>query len=649
MPIKQPQKPSFLFKPVLALYRYYAERFAPQWLVLAFDLLVVFVFFYVAFSIRLNFDMADFDLLAETPQALFVTVVYALSFYRFRSYSGIVRHTGLNDAFRVFQATGMAFLLLMLAGAVFRLANVGLPWTTSFAVYLIHFLLTYFVLIGTRIVVKTAFSKVLRAGTDKGRRVIIFGAGASGLMARNALVNDPGTIYDIVAFADDNPRKVNKMLEGIPVMFPGKVLNEAFVKRSGADLLIISIQNMNPERRAEVIEQALEQELEVKVVPPLEHWVQGRLSPAQLQKVRIEDLMEREQIIMDGANVQADIRDKVVMVTGAAGSIGAEITKQVLAFGPAKLILLDQAETALYDLQHEINSDNTYRTLAPLAEYIVANVKDPRRMEEVFKQHVPDIVYHAAAYKHVPLMESFPYEALLTNVFGTKTVADLSVRYGTKKFVLVSTDKAVNPSSVMGASKRIAEIYAQSMGNDTTQFITTRFGNVLDSSGSVIPLFRKQIDRGGPVTVTHKEITRFFMMISEACNLVLEAGAMGKGGEIFLFDMGEPVKILDLAHKMIRLSGLEPNKDIIIHETGLRPGEKLYEEVLNIEENTIPTYHPKILHARVRSNDKETVRRQLNELYALIQDGDDFMLVAKMKEMVPEYRSENSVYSRLDD
>ncbi len=640
--------PPFLRKPLKKLYRTYSDRFVPQWLVLAFDLVVIFITFYIAFAVRLNFELERLELHVETPQTFFVTGVYALSFLLFRSYSGIIRHTGLNDAYRIFQATGTAFIITMLFGMITRFSGISLPWTTSYAVYLIHFLLAYFILMGARVVVKTVFAQVMRSRNDKGYRVIIFGAGASGVLARNALVNDPGTIYNMVAFADDNPGKVNKMLEGVPVILPDKALNSDFVKRTGTDLLIISIQNLNPERRAEIIEKALELDLEVKVVPPLDRWVHGQLSSTQLQKVRIEDLMERQRIKLDSTKVAADIREKVVMVTGAAGSIGAEIAKQVLTFGPSKIILLDQAESALYDLQYEINSDNTFRALAPLAEYIVANVKDPRRMEEVFKQHVPDIVYHAAAYKHVPLMESFPYEALLTNVYGTMTVADLSVRYGTKKFVLVSTDKAVNPSSVMGASKRIAEIYTQCLSNNTTQFITTRFGNVLDSSGSVIPLFRKQIDRGGPVTITHKEITRFFMMISEACNLVLEAGAMGKGGEIFLFDMGEPVKIMELANKMIRLSGLEPNKDIIIHETGLRPGEKLYEEVLNIEENTIPTYHPKILHARVRPNDKEAVRRQLDELYALIQIGDDFMLVAKMKEMVPEYRSENSVYSQLD-
>jgi len=640
--------PSFLYKPLQRLYRSFADRFVSPWMILAFDLLVVFITFYAAFAVRLNFEMMRLDVGQETPQAILVTLVYALSFLYFRPFTGIIRHTGLNDAFRVFQATGCGFVFMLLFGAVTRLLGVDLPWTTSFAAYLIHFLLAYFVLMGARVVVKTVFSEVSRSRREKGRRVIIFGAGSSGVLARNALVNDPGTIYDMVAFADDNPGKTNKLLEGAPVLLPDNVLNEEFIRRSRADLLIISIQNLHPRRRAEIIEQALDLDLEVKVVPPLDRWVHGQLSSAQLQQVRIEDLMEREQIVLDSANVAADIRGKMVMVTGAAGSIGGEIARQALSFEPSGLILVDQAESALYDLQYEISSDSLLKEIADRAVYVVANVKDHDRMEQLFRKYKPEIIYHAAAYKHVPLMESFPYEALRTNVFGTKTVADLAVQYETRKFVMVSTDKAVNPTNVMGASKRIAEIYTQSRSNDNTQFITTRFGNVLDSNGSVIPLFRRQIERGGPITITHKEITRFFMMISEACNLVLEAGSMGKGGEIFLFDMGKPVKILDLARKMIQLTGLEPDKDIVIKEIGLRPGEKLYEEVLATEENTLQTYHPKIMLAQVRPYREEEISRQLEDLLELISRGDDFALVRKMKEIVPEYRSENSVYSSLD-
>ncbi len=644
----RPNIPLVVYRPLKSLYQRYADRFVPGWLILFFDLLVIFISFYIAFAIRLNFELYRLDTVLEFPQAIIVTALYALSFLWYRPYSGIIRHTGLNDALRVFQATATAFLVTIFLGAAARLSDVSVPWTISFAVYLIHFLLAYFILMGARVVVKSVFSEVARSYSGKGYRVIIFGAGASGIIARNALVSDPGTIYKLVAFADDNPAKTNKMLEGVPVMLPEKVLNPEFIAGSGADLLIISIQNLNPERRAEIIEQTLELDLEVKVVPPLDRWVHGQLSTSQLQKVKIEDLMEREHIILDSTKVAADIRGKSVVVTGAAGSIGGELAKQVLGFGPKRLILIDNAESALFNLQYEITSNNELAENNHSVEYLVADIRNGYRMENVFKTHSPDIVYHAAAYKHVPLMESFPYEALQTNVFGTKVLADLAIKYRCRKFVLVSTDKAVNPTNVMGASKRIAEIYTQALSNETTQFVTTRFGNVLDSNGSVIPLFRKQIEKGGPVTITHSEITRFFMMISEACSLVLEAGAMGKGGEIFVFDMGKPVRIIDMAKKMIRLSGLVPGRDIIIKETGLRPGEKLYEEVLNKQENTLPTYHPKILHARVALPGRENISRQLDELFRLVQEGNDYSIVGRMKEIVPEYRSENSVYSSLD-
>jgi FlaA1/EpsC-like NDP-sugar epimerase len=351
---------------------------------------------------------------------------------------------------------------------------------------------------------------------------------------------------------------------------------------------------------------------------------------------------------MDSSNVSKYIFGKSVLITGAAGSIGSGLVRQVITYRPAKLILLDQAESALYDIQTEISNSDELNKFSHLAEYVIASVKDKFRMQQIFENYKPDIIFHAAAYKHVPLMENNPYEALLVNVFGTRTLADLAVKHKVKKFVMVSTDKAVNPTNVMGASKRIAEIYTQSLSNGATQFITTRFGNVLDSNGSVVPLFRKQIEKGGPITVTHRDITRYFMTIPEACNLVLEAGAMGNGGEIFVFDMGRPVKIYEMACKMIKLSGLELGKDIEIKEIGLRPGEKLYEELLNNEENTLPTYHPKILRAKVREYDKSIIQKGFDDLTHLIIEANVFELVAKMKEIVPEFVSNNSIYDVLD-
>jgi FlaA1/EpsC-like NDP-sugar epimerase len=402
------------------------------------------------------------------------------------------------------------------------------------------------------------------------------------------------------------------------------------------------------ERRKEIIEKGLEYQLEIKVVPPVNDWINGKLSATQLRRARIEELMERPPIKLGAEHVARELEGRVVLVTGAAGSIGSGIVRQVITYKPQKLILLDQAESVLYDLQFEINNSPELKPYAHLAEYMIGNVRDLPRMEKLFKTFLPEVVFHAAAYKHVPMMEDNPYEAVTVNVLGTRNLADMAVKYGTKKFVMVSTDKAVNPTNVMGASKRLAEIYVQSFEEGPTQFVTTRFGNVLDSNGSVIPLFRKQIEQGGPVTITHRDITRYFMMIPEACSLVLEAGTMSDGREIFVFDMGQPVRIIDLAHRMIQLSGYVPGKDIMIEETGLRPGEKLFEELLSNNENTLPTHHPKILRAKVTIYSRSDVLTYINELEATLATGDNFALVAKMKDIVPEFVSNNSVYEVLD-
>ena len=681
------------------LFRKYAHRHVPRWSVLVFDVLVIFMGFYLAFAIRLNFEPEAMDFHNVGPQAVFTTLVYAVCFLLFGSYSGIIRHTGFHDAYRLFKAMGTGFLLTFGFAVVVRTVNLDVPWTTSFSVLLIHFLVAYFTLMASRVTIKSVYAHIMRSQRKSNRRVVIFGAGQAGMITRNALVNDPLVDYRVVAFADDNPQKVNKRLEGVPVFLPEYALSDAFVKRSAADLLIVSIQQLTPSRKREVIELALEREMEVKVVPPLERWIDGQLSPTQLKDVRIEELMEREPIFLDSTRVAADLHDKVVLITGAAGSIGGGLARQVLPFGPRKLLLLDQAETDLFELQFELRKHPTMIKNPDSVEFIVGNIRDKVRMARLFETHRPEVVYHAAAYKHVPLMEESPYEAMLVNVFGTQVLADLAVRHGCGKFVMISSDKAVNPTSVMGATKRLAEIYTQGLGTaagadsgsdsgsdwgtgqepghtempvdsdlvtgqterpadrnlgaeqgerSPTQFITTRFGNVLDSQGSVIPLFRKQIEGGGPITVTHPDITRYFMLINEACQLVLEAGAMGRGGEILVFDMGQPVRIMDLARKMIRLSGLEPGKDIEIQITGMRPGEKLFEEVLDPGENTMPTHHPKILHARVKSYERADVMRQFEALHALTSQGDETALVAKMKEIISEYKSQNSRFSALD-
>lgn len=633
---------------LISVYNSYSHLFIPRWIVLLFDLTVIFFTFFIAFTIRANFELKEYPIEREIPQAFFVTLVYFISFVLYKSYSGIIRHTGLNDAYRIFQATGSAFLFLLGYGIFIRLMKIEQPWTYSFAVILIHFLLSYFVLMGFRIVVKTVVSQLIRSRSDQRQNVVIYGAGSAGIVTRNALASDPNTLFDIIAYADDNTSKANKLIEGVPVILTEQVLNEDFVSKNEIGLLIIAIQKISIAKRAEVVEKAIELGLEVKIVPPIENWIKGQLSSQQLRVVRIEELLERDPIKLDTKHIAGELLGKVVMVTGAAGSIGSEIVRQVLQYNPDKIILVDQAESALYDLMFEINSSTKLHTVANRAIVQIANINDHFRMKQIFEAFRPHMVYHAAAYKHVPLMEDNPYEAVLVNVFGTKIVADLALEYKAVKFVMISTDKAVNPTNVMGATKRMAEIYTQSLSNGVTQFITTRFGNVLGSNGSVIPLFRKQIENGGPVTLTHKDIIRYFMTIPEACNLVLEAGSMSKGGEIFIFDMGKPVKIYDLAQKMIRLSGLVPEKDIKIIETGLRPGEKLFEELLLNQETTLRTHHPKIMRASVRSYEKTTVEKHIQNLFKLLSENDEFLLVHELKVIVPEYISNNSVFSKLD-
>lgn len=628
----------------------YSNRFLSKWVILIFDSFSTLLMFALATVLRFNFDYSKIDPFELQVQMMFVGLVYLFAYLINQSYTGIIRHTSLQDAFRLLKASFSGVLGLVTVSLLYEYMGKESVYSISRSILIIHFLLTVFLLIGSRFIIKNMFQYAIRAQNFNKKRVMIFGAGASGLLAKNALYQDASNSYQVVAFLDDNPHMSQKSLDGIPIFSPDRALSQDFIEKFKPTQIVIAIHDLALDRKKEITERSLELGLKVKAVPPLDNWINGEFSAGQLRQVQIEELLGRDEIKLDIANVKRIITDKTILVTGAAGSIGSEIVRQVLRFSPYKVILLDQAESALYDLDFEIKTGPLARHYNRI-ECVLANIKDLMRMERVFRVYRPDMVFHAAAYKHVPLMEDNPYEAILGNIFGTKILADLSVEYDVKTFVMVSTDKAVNPTNVMGASKRVAEIYTQALGNEKnqkTQFITTRFGNVLGSNGSVIPIFKKQIENGGPVTITHRDITRYFMTIPEACSLVLEAACMGNGGEIFVFDMGEPVRIYDLARKMIALSGLQLGRDIEIKFTGLRPGEKIFEEVLNQEENTLETHHPKIRRAQVRKYAYGKIGTQLEEISEMILEPDNFDLVRKLKEIVPEYISNNSIYSTLD-
>ena len=616
----------------------------PGWIVLFVDLAIFVVAFFVAeaFALRSIVGLTFKSIVVKFVVTFAITLI---AFLTMKSYKNIIRHMGLNDIWRII------WVCIFPALVCFIVNFVNNKWRVINSDYLLSYravAMLYTILVVLMLLSRFAMLYVYNQYFKRQRssfNVVIYGAGAAGVIANNALKQDLRYEYRVVAFIDDDLSKVNQQLDSVPVIRARDVLNPRFVAKKRVEQLIIAIPTIRLMHKQAITNRALDLGLTVKSVPHISNWINGSFSSAQIRDIRIEDLLGRDPIKIDNINVIREVLDKTVLVTGAAGSIGSEICRQLLQYKPKQIIMLDQAESPLYDLQFELRNNEPYKKYVDSMQFVIANVKDQPRMEEVFETYRPDLVYHAAAYKHVPFMEENPYEAIYVNVFGTKNVADLAIKYGTEKFVMVSTDKAVNPTNVMGATKRMAEIYIQSRSAEGTHFVTTRFGNVLGSNGSVIPLFKKQLAAGGPLTVTHKDIIRYFMTIPEACNLVLEAGAMGQGGDIFVFDMGKPVKIYDLAKKMIQLSGL---KDIEIKEIGLRPGEKLYEELLANKENNIPTYHPKILRAEVRHYNIEDVDREYAELLDIMYTLDDRKIVAKMKGIVPEFVSNNSIYCELD-
>ena len=627
--------------------RKYSNRFLSRWLVLVFDSLIVVFSFSIATLLRMNFQLPEIDFSVFASQLIFVLGLRLLAFLYFQSYAGIIRHTSIEDAILILKAvlTG-TFSAVLISGVIRNTLGFEHVFNLSASILIIDFFICLFWMVILRFFVKSFYESFINQFKPT-IGVLIYGAGYTGMLTKNVFQTDRSTNYKIFGFIDDNESKIGKTIEGIKVYSLPEVLDKFIGSNDGMEV-IMAINNMSAKSKRKISDIFLDRGVVVKALPPVDKWVEGEFAMNQIHNVKIEDLLGREVIQMNNKRIGEEISGKVILVTGAAGSIGSEIVRQLIAYFPAKLVLVDQAESALYDLEYEL-AGKVPTNVQLIVN--VADVSDTRRVSKIFKNHRPDIIFHAAAYKHVPLMENNPYEAIKTNVIGTRILAELAAEVGVEKFVMVSTDKAVNPTNVMGATKRLAEMYTQSMNQlegVKTKFIATRFGNVLGSNGSVIPLFKKQIERGGPVTVTHPEITRYFMTIPEACELVLEAATMGQGGEVFVFDMGESVKIIDLAKKMITLSGLRVDKDIEIRYTGLRPGEKLYEELLNNDENTLPTHHPKILIAEVNTPSYAYMEVATNDLNHLLSSGTNNSIVAKIKEIIPEYKSNNSVFETLD-
>ena len=625
-------------------HRYLSAKVLPIWTVLLIDVLIIVVSSLLAYALRYDFRSL-FSESSSIDVTIVCTVAVNLIFFRaFRTYSNVLRFSSFVDIMRIFVALTVSYALLLIASIVVKsFTNINVaPITVLFMSYIISFAM----MACSRIVVKIFF-EALNFDGSRSANVFIYGAKEAGVNIAKALRVSLRNHYRLRGFIADEPELINKVMMGVKVFPNDDTLIENLDDRD-VHTIIISPAKMEALKHSDMADRLLAHNIKLMRAPPLSEWNNQFLDRTQLKEIQIEDLLQRNPIEIDIHKVASHLEGKRVMITGAAGSIGSEIMRQVASFNPYKLILVDQAETPLHDIRLELQ--DRWRDID--AETIIADISNVTRMEEIFRRYKPQYIFHAAAYKHVPMMEDNVSESIQVNVYGTRTVADLAVKYGAEKFVMISTDKAVNPTNVMGCSKRICEIYVQSLakkllaeGGHVTQFITTRFGNVLGSNGSVIPRFRDQIQRGGPVTVTHPEIIRYFMTIPEACRLVLEAGSMGNGGEIYIFDMGKPVRIVDLAKRMISLSG---RTDVKIEFTGLRHGEKLYEELLNVKELTKPTYHEKIMIATVREYDYDEVNERIQKLIDVSYTYDQMKIVAAMKDIVPEFVSKNSCFEVLD-
>ena len=617
----------------IKLFRTYS---LPRWLVLIIDLTTVLIAFLFAYMLRFNFEFYLFSMTYALKQAIMICTVYLMSMILFKSYSGLIRQTTIRDTFIIAVTNTTAFAVLFIITLSSRKFELDSFFNIPLSIIMIHFGTATVSLIFFRVFIKMFYVFVSVPSSNR-KNVLIYGSGETGIIVKRVVESDPRSGYQLKGFIDDNSKLQGKKVDGYPV-FSNSVLTKDFIESEEIKVFIFAIKGISAIRKKEVLESVISLGLEILDTPSFDKWLNGHLEVKQLRKVQFEDLLGREPITLDLRRIEEGLRDKTILVTGAAGSIGSEIVRQLTKFNYKQLVLVDQAETPSFYLDNELKD----KFSASSYDMIIGDVTNELKMDHIFHKYQPEIVFHAAAYKHVPIMEANPHEAFRINVGGTKIISELAIKYHAEKFVMISSDKAVNPTNVMGASKKVCEllVQAQSRRPDiSTQFVTTRFGNVLGSNGSVIPLFKKQIAEGGPITITDPKITRFFMTIPEACQLVLEAGFMGNGGEILIFDMGNPIKILDIATRLIQLSGLEPYKDINIKITGLRPGEKLYEELFSVDEQQLPTHNPKISIARVAETDYDYILPKINEALIKIYDKSGTEVIEAMKEIVPEYTS----------
>lgn len=616
----------------------------PRWLVFVIDTGVVFFSFLVAYMLRYNFEAYAFDISNAFRQAFFVLVIYALSILIFKSYAGMIRHTTIRDTYIIVVANFCALAVLVIVTIMSRRYEWNSIFDIPLSILLIHSGAVTIMLSFFRVFVKIFYEFASTSSSRVRKNVLIYGSGELGILVKRLIEGDPKSQYRLIGFLDDDKKLQGKKVDGYKV-FSRQALSRSFMQEENVKVFIIAITSIAAAKKKEVIQNMIGFGCEILDTPSFDTWMNGKLEVKNLKKVKFEDLLGRDPIVLDLEKIQRGLIGKTILVTGGAGSIGSEIARQLTRFNTKQLILVDQAETPSFYLGEELKS----KYPACNFRIIIGDVTRQEYMEEIFKRYKPDIVFHAAAYKHVPIMEVHPHEAFRVNVGGTKIISDLSIKYAVEKFVMISSDKAVNPTNVMGATKKICEllVHSQSLREDNiTQFITTRFGNVLGSNGSVIPLFNKQIAEGGPITITDPEITRFFMTIPEACQLVLEAGFMGNGGEIYVFDMGEPVKVLDVALNLIQLSGLEPYRDIQIKYVGLRPGEKLYEELFADDEPMIPTHHSKISIAQVADNDFKLISGKISKILNSLHRISESAIIEEMEEIVPGYKSKFEMLSQ---